>query len=334
MKKLNTKTSMISKLNLANLPTRIEKLDRLSKEWKTNLYVKRDDQTGSEMSGNKIRKLEYALKEALDNECDTIITCGGIQSNHCRATVAAATKLGLKAVVLLRVNEKPKIEGNYFLDRLFGADVRFCTPDEYRSSRNEIMKKIADEIHGNGGKAYIVPEGASYGIGTLGYYKCLMEIVAQEKEMGIVFNTIVVAVGSGGTYTGLYLANKFLNLGKRVIGMAVCDNEEYFKDVVNNIAQEALPYIGEKIDIDRCDIEINDKYVGTGYALSRPEELAFIAEVARKEALVLDPVYTGKAMYGLYNELKQSTIPKSGNILFIHTGGLFGLFPKQEQFGF
>jgi len=325
---------MKHKLNLANLPTKIERLNRLSLEWKTNLYVKRDDQTGSEMSGNKIRKLEYALKEALDNKCDTIITCGGIQSNHCRATVAAATKLGLKSIVMLRVNEETKIEGNYFLDKLFGAEVRFCTPDDYRSSRNEMMQKIADEIDGNGGKAYIIPEGASYGIGTLGYYECLMEIDAQEREMGIVFNTIVVAVGSGGTYAGLYLANKFLKLGKRVIGMAVCDNEEYFKTVVYNIAQEALPHIGEEIDIDRNDIEINDRYVGIGYALSRPEELAFIAEIARKEALVLDPVYTGKAMYGLYNELKQSTIPKTENILFIHTGGLFGLFPKQELFVF
>ncbi|MFA5850847.1 MAG: D-cysteine desulfhydrase family protein [Bacteroidales bacterium] len=325
---------MKQKLNLANLPTKIERLNRLSLEWETNLYVKRDDQTGSEMSGNKIRKLEYALKEALDNKSDTIITCGGIQSNHCRATVAAATKLGLKAIVLLRVSEKPKIEGNYFLDKLFGAEIRFCTPEEYKSSRNELMKTIADEISENGGKAYIVPEGASYGTGTLGYYECFMEIIAQEKEMGIVFNTIVVAVGSGGTYAGLYLANKYLNMGKRVIGMAVCDNEDYFKNVVFNIAKEALPHIGEEIDIDRCDIEINDRYVGIGYALSRPEELAFIADVARKEALVLDPVYTGKAMYGLYNELKQTTIPKKGNILFIHTGGLFGLFPKQEQFGF
>ncbi|MEN6619848.1 MAG: D-cysteine desulfhydrase family protein [Rikenellaceae bacterium] len=325
---------MKSKLSLANLPTKIEKLSRLSKEWGSDLYIKRDDQTGSEFSGNKIRKLEYVLKDALDKDCDTIITCGGIQSNHCRATVAAVTKLGLKPVVLLRINETPKIEGNYFLDKLFGAEVRFCTSEEYRNSRNEIMGKIAEESLLNGHKAYIIPEGASFGIGTLGYYECMMEIVDQEKAMGIVFDTIVVAVGSGGTYAGLYLANKFFKLGRRVIGMAVCDDQNYFKDVVYNISEEALPYIKEKIDIDRGDIEINDKYVGIGYALSRPEELAFIAEIAKKEALILDPVYTGKAMYGLYNELKKSKIPKSGNILFIHTGGLFGLFPKQEQFVF
>lgn len=325
---------MISKLNLANLPTKIEKLDRLSSEWKVDLYVKRDDQTGSELSGNKIRKLEFALKEALDKSCDTVITCGGIQSNHCRATVAAATKIGMNPVVLLRINEPPKIEGNYFLDKLFDADIRFCTPEEYRSSRNEIMEKIAGEFLLKGHKAYIIPEGASYGIGTMGYYDCMIEVVSQEKEMGIIFDTIVVAVGSGGTYAGLYLANKFLKLGKRVIGMAVCDDENYFKDVVYNICKEAKPYIGEEIDIDKSDIEINDNYVGIGYALSRPEELAFIAEIAKKEALILDPVYTGKAMYGLYNEIKISNISGSKNILFIHTGGLFGLFPKQSDFKF
>jgi len=325
---------MISKLNLANLPTKIEKLSRLSQEWGFDLYVKRDDQTGSELSGNKVRKLEYVLKEAFDMGCDTIITCGGIQSNHCRATVVAATKLEMNPVVLLRISEAPKVEGNYFLDKLFGADVRFCTPEEYRSSRNEIMKKIAEDFSQNGHKAYIVPEGASFGIGALGYYDCMLEIVAQEKAMGINFDTVVVAVGSGGTYAGLYLANKFLKLNKRVIGMAVCDNQNYFKDVIFDISKEALPYINEKIDINREEIEINDKYIGAGYALSRPEELSFIAEIARKEALALDPVYTGKAMYGLYNEIKSSNMSDSKNILFIHTGGLFGLFPKQDEFNF
>jgi len=325
---------MISKLNLANLPTKIEKLSRLSQEWGFDLYVKRDDQTGSELSGNKVRKLEYVLKEAFDMGCDTIITCGGIQSNHCRATVVAATKLEMNPVVLLRISEAPKVEGNYFLDKLFVADVRFCTPEEYRSSRNEIMKKIAEDFSQNGHKAYIVPEGASFGIGALGYYDCMLEIVAQEKAMGINFDTVVVAVGSGGTYAGLYLANKFLKLNKRVIGMAVCDNQNYFKDVIFDISKEALPYINEKIDINREEIEINDKYIGVGYALSRPEELSFIAEIARKEALALDPVYTGKAMYGLYNEIKSSNMSNSKNILFIHTGGLFGLFPKQDEFNF
>ncbi len=325
---------MASKLNMANLPTKIEKAERLSKEWGVNLYIKRDDQTGSEISGNKIRKLEYLLKEALDGGFDTIITTGGIQSNHCRATAAAATMLGLKSVLLLRIKEPPVVEGNYFLDKLFGAEVRYCTPDEYRESRDIIMAGIAEELSKKGRKCYIIPEGASNGLGSMGYYGAMEEICSQEKEKGIKFDTVVVAVGSGGTYSGLCIANKALNLNKRVIGFAVCDDSEYFTNRIDKINQEAGKLAGKEWNMSTADIEINDKYVGIGYALSRPEELKFIAEISSKEALVLDPVYTGKAMYGLYNEIKAGKVAAGSNVLFIHTGGLFGLFPKQGQFDF
>lgn len=325
---------MKSKISLANLPTKIEKLDRISAELGINLYIKRDDQTATEFSGNKIRKLEYALKEAIDSGCDTVITCGGIQSNHARATVAAAIKLGLKSAILLRTNEDPVIEGNYFLNKLMGADIRFCASDEYRNSRGEIMEGIAKEYKDKGHKAYIIPEGASFGIGVLGYYSCLEEIAMQEKQMGVNFDTIAVATGSGGTFAGLYLANKFHKYGKRIIGMAVCDDVEYFRDIAYNISKDALEHIGETIDIDKEEMEINDRHVGIGYAISKKDELDFITDFARKEGVILDPVYTGKAMKGLYSEIKDKTIKNPGNVLFIHTGGLFGLFPKQGQFEF
>ncbi|MBP9018332.1 MAG: D-cysteine desulfhydrase family protein [Rikenellaceae bacterium] len=323
---------MKSKLNLANLPTKIEKLKRFSEDLGINLYIKRDDQTGTEFSGNKIRKLEYVLKEVVDLNYDAVITCGGIQSNHARATVAAATKIGLKSVVLLRTDEVPKVEGNYFLDKLLGADVRFCTSEEYKKSRAEIMKNIASEYALKGKKAYIIPEGASFGIGALGYYSAMEEIVLQEKEMGINFNTIVVATGSGGTYAGLYLANKIHGYGKRIIGMAVCDDAFYFKNVINEISNDALEYLDEEVDISKDEIEINDKYIGIGYAISTKEELDFITMFARKEGVILDPVYTGKAMRGLFSEVRNLKLKDPGNVLFIHTGGLFGLFPKQDQF--
>lgn len=325
---------MIQKLNLANLPTRIIKAERLSKEWGVNLYIKRDDQTGSEISGNKIRKLEYLLKEAVDKNYDTIITTGGIQSNHCRATAAAATMLGMKSELLLRVNEPPKTEGNFFLDKLFGAGINFCTPDEYRESRDEIMRSMADKLDNKGRKCYVIPEGASNALGSLGYYSAMEEIAAQEKEMGVKFDVVVVAVGSGGTYSGLCTANKELNLNKRVIGFAVCDDREYFTARIDKINREAAEIMNLRSEMNPSDIEINDKYVGIGYAISRPEELDFIAKVSSAEALVLDPVYTGKAMFGLYNEIKEGNVPRGSNVLFIHTGGLFGLFPKQDQFEF
>lgn len=325
----------MEKLNVANLPTRIEKLEKLSQLLNTNIYIKRDDQTGSEFSGNKIRKLEYLAKHAIDNGYDMLITCGGIQSNHCRSTVALATKLGLKSAVLLRISSTPPVTGNYFMDKLMGADVKFCTREEYSTSRGEIMEQMAQEYRKQGYKPYVIPEGASNAIGTLGYYNCMLEILKQEEELGIKFDTIAVATGSGGTYAGLYLANEVYNLGRRVIGYAVCDDVEYFTNISHDIATQALEYLPEHKGktLSKEGIEIDDKYVGIGYALNRPEELEFIKKLAQMDGLILDNVYTGKAMYGLYNELQEGgNVKPGGNILFIHTGGLYGLFSISEQF--
>ena len=335
----------MNKLSLANLPTQIQHLSRWSAETGKNIYVKRDDQTGSEWSGNKIRKLEFAVAEALQQGCNLLITCGGIQSNHCRATVAVATRLGLRSAVLLRISEEPPLDGNYFLDRLMGADVRFCTRDEYRDHRGEIMQEMADGYAAKGFKPYIIPEGASFGVGTLGYYFAMKEIVAQEREMGIAFDTVVVATGSGGTLAGLQLSNLVNGYGKRVIGVCVCDDAAYFQEIAARISTDALPYLVAQGELsqDRADrvaaslkptdFEFFEEYVGIGYALSRPEELVHIARMARMEATVFDPVYTGKATYGMVNELKPGgRLRSSENILFIHTGGLFGLFPVSRSF--
>lgn len=335
----------MKKMALANLPTKIHRLSRWSDECGKNIYVKRDDQTGSEWSGNKIRKLEFAVQEALEQGCNLLITCGGIQSNHCRATVAVAAHLGLKAAVLLRISEEPPVEGNYFLDRLMGADVRFCTRDEYRDHRGDIMQEMADGYAAQGYKPYIIPEGASFGVGVLGYYFAMKEIVAQEKEMGVRFDTVLVATGSGGTLAGLQLANLIHGCGKRVIGVCVCDDAAYFQDIAARISRDALPYLVAQGEISEPeaarwaaslkpgDFEFFEEYVGIGYALSRPEELEHIRRMARLEGTVFDPVYTGKATYGMVNELKKGgRLRSSENILFIHTGGLYGLFPISRTF--
>jgi len=335
----------MKKLALANLPTKIQRLSRWSDECGKNIYIKRDDQTGSEWSGNKIRKLEFALQEALEQGCDLVITCGGIQSNHCRATVAAATSLGLRSAVLLRINEEPPLDGNYFLDRLLGADVRFCTQDEYRHHRGDIMQEMAGAYAARGHKPYVIPEGASYGPGVQGYYFAMKEIVEQERSMGVRFDTVVVATGSGGTLSGLQLSNLVNGYGKRVIGVCVCDDAAYFQAVSAQISRDALPYLvaqGElsseraaslAASLKPTDFEYFEEYVGIGYALSRPEELEHIRRMARMEATVFDPVYTGKATYGMVCELREGgRLRTSENILFIHTGGLFGLFPISRTF--
>lgn len=359
----------MKKISLANLPTKIVKFNNLSKELGTNVFIKHDDQTGSELSGNKVRKLEFSIAEALSQGCDMLITTGGIQSNHCRATVSAATLLGMKSAVLLRISKKgaenvcykegigapesgredlmtPEVAGNYFMDRLLGADVHFCSPEEYSQSRNEIMEKLAAEYRNKGYKPYVIPEGASNGVGALGYYSAMKEIVAQEKEMGIKFDTIVVATGSGGTCAGLNVANRILGLGKRVVGMCVCDNNQYFQERIAKICNDSLDYLVSFGEIENLtpekrkeytfapsQIEMNDQYIGIGYALSRPEEMEFIKKVSRMEGIIFDTCYTGKGMYGVWNELqKGGSLYGSKNLLFIHTGGLFGLFPNSTNF--
>ncbi|WP_432662423.1 D-cysteine desulfhydrase family protein [Wukongibacter baidiensis] len=323
------------RIEIANLPTRIEKLERLSQKLGgPDIFIKRDDQTGTEISGNKVRKLEFAVKEALDQGCDLLITCGGIQSNHARATAAVAARLGISSCLVLRSNGEEDVEGNLFLDKVLGAQIRFITPEEYREKRMEIMADIKEELSKEGYKPYIIPEGASNGIGTFGYFKAMEEIIQQEKDMGIKFDAVVIGVGSGGTYGGLFLANKIMKHEAKIYGVNVCDDAEHFKKQIQKVINESLSYIDEPFEFTKDEINIIDGYVGRGYALSRPEEIEFIHELAKLEGVILDPVYTGKAMYGLVNEIKKGNLKEHKNILFIHTGGLYGLFPKRDLFSF
>lgn len=320
---------------LANLPTKIEKLERISAQLQgPSIYIKRDDQTGTEFAGNKIRKLEYCIREAIDQGCDTLITCGGIQSNHCRATAAAAAKLGLKAIVVLRGDNPDIYEGNVLLDHLLGAEVHWISSEDYRDHRMDIMNMIANEVSATGQQAYVIPEGASSGIGAFGYFSALQEIVQQEQELGISFDAIVVAVGSGGTHGGLLLAQQLLPTSHRIIGINVCDNEDYFKKAITKVMQESAHYINQPVTIPTEAIKIIDGYVGKGYAQSQPQELQCIKDLASLEGVILDPVYTGKAFYGLLEEIRKGTFKDLQNILFIHTGGLYGLFPHSASFEF
>lgn len=322
----------VGKITLANLPTKIEKLAKTSKKYGKNVFIKRDDQTGTEFSGNKIRKLEYAIAEAKRQGCTTLVTCGGIQSNHCRATAAAAITQGMDCVLVLAADEKTPADGNLLLDYLFGADVRFVSSKQY-AERDTIMHTICDELAAAGKKGYIIPMGASNGIGTFGYYEALHEITAQEQELGIIFDTIVCTVGSGGTYAGLCLSNKENGCGKTIAGITISESADFFVNEITAISKEFYAYWGKTASLLPSDIYIIDGYAGKGYAVSSGYELEFIRSFAAEEAVVLDPVYTGKAMYGLCRELeKGSRFAQAQNILFIHTGGLFGLFPKSGEF--
>ncbi len=318
---------------LANLPTPVEKLGMLSQAVGKEIWIKRDDYTGLDWSGNKIRKLEYSIAEALRRGCDTLITCGGLQSNHCRATAAASARLGLSCILLLRGEAAEVPDGNSLLDTLYGARIEYISSEDYSEQRGAIMEAIREAEQQRGRRAYIIPEGASNGIGTFGYVKAMAEIAAEEGKTGPIFDTIVATVGSGGTLAGLALGNKELKLGKRIVGFNIAATAEHFNRRLLEIGAEFAQIAGGS-GLTEEDFTIIDGYVGLGYALNVPEELRFIRDFARDHGIVLDPVYTGKAMGGLTAELLKGSpvFRDSVNILFIHTGGMFGVFPKKSEF--
>ena len=222
------------------------------------------------------------------------------------------------------------------MDELLGATIHIISADDYRNHRQEKMEQLQAELSTGNNKAYIIPEGASNAIGTFGYFNALEEIVTQEKELGITFDTVVCAVGSGGTYAGLVFSDAYHQYGKNIIGINICDSAEHFKKVTMGLREGFMEYLQETVPLTEEDLHIIDGNVGLGYALNTPDEMDFIRDFARKTGIIFDPVYTGKSMRGLYQAIESDhpLLQSSKNILFIHTGGLYGLFPKAEEFEF
>ena len=318
------------RIRRARLPTPLEPARRLSQQLGVELLVKRDDLTGATLSGNKIRKLEFLLAEALADGCDTVITCGGEQSNHCRATALAATELGLRSFLLLRTDDPkhpPAAEANILLDKLAGADIRWVSRDEYKR-RAQLFVEVQGLLASQGRKAYVIPEGGSNALGAWGYINCVQELA---QELGDKKLTIVYAAGSGGTGAGIILGIKLLKLPWRAVGINVCDDKDYFVAAIGEIVEQAISRWQLDVAFSREEVEICDGYVGIGYAKSRPEELATLRDVARAEGLILDPVYTAKAFHGMKSELARDPRSFGERICFIHTGGIYGLFPKAAE---
>lgn len=316
----------LKRVELAHLPTPVIKLKRLSNQLNQSIYMKRDDMTGTELSGNKVRKLEYALSEALSLGAKVVITCGSIQSNHARATAAAARSLGLDVHLVLASGNDPVLEGNYLLDRIFGAEITLLSPDDF-SRHGQVMTDLKEKYDAQGTPAYILPLGASNAIGNFGYCHAFSEILAQEKATGLTFDTIVCTVGSGGTYAGLFLGNYLYASKRKIIGINISADAPYFQKIIAKSVTESLHMLNQEKIIPPEAITIIDGYAGRGYALSQKEEIEFICDFAKKEGILLDPVYTGKAMRGLVAEIEKGTLKDSQNILFIHTGGMLGFVP-------
>jgi D-cysteine desulfhydrase len=337
---MNKKTREIpypARIDLARTPTPLEPLSRLSHKLGVEVHVKRDDLTGAELTGNKVRKLEFLLADALAKGSDTVLTCGAAQSNHARATAIAAAKLGLDARLLLRTPNPanpPPVEGNILLDRLVGAEIVWLTFDEY-GRRTEMLERQAESLRRSGKIPYIIPEGGSNLVGAWGYVRAAEELAEDLEDLPKNNDrptTILHATGSGGTTAGLVLGVKLVGLDAQVVGINVCNDRNYFMEVVAEICNAAITNYQLKIPFSaQEDIHIVDGYVGEGYGKASFQVLSLLVEVARTEGMILDPVYTGKAFYGMTQELKRNPEVFGDRIVFIHTGGIFGLLPMAAQ---
>jgi D-cysteine desulfhydrase len=336
----------LPRLSLCHVPTPLVRIPALDELLGVELWVKRDDCIGGAEAGNKLRKLELLLADALAKGAGTVLTCGGIQSNHARATALVCARLGLKCMVFLRVEDKSRPPGpdaptpperlprtgNVLLDRLAGAEVRLISKADY-AQRSAVMESVRVRLAKDGVKAYVIPEGGSNGLGSLGYVDAMRE-VREQLTLGLgggpaPFAEIVHACGSGGTAAGIALGAARWGVAERVRSVAVCDDAAYFKKVIDRISTEARGF-DPSLEA-RADLVIDENARGPGYALTTPEQRRTVVEVARR-GLVLDPVYTGKAMHGLREAVKRGDVKKGARVLFVHTGGLPGLLAQGDSF--
>jgi D-cysteine desulfhydrase len=348
---------MRKRLHLVHGPTPIERFEPHGGAFalsEVELWIKRDDMTGGACAGNKIRKLEHLLAHAKEREANHVITCGGLQSNHARATALLAAQLGMRSTLLLRTEDfgaerrslrSPSaahpvggtdvnlpVTGNVLLDRLAGAEIRLITPAEY-AEREAHMSTVAAEIAALGGKPYVIPEGGSNGLGALGYVDAMHEVKTQ-LDAGLggrkPFDVIVHACGSGGTSAGIALGARRWEVAERVRSVVVCDDANHFRNVVEKIVRQAMAH-GD-LDAGPAAIDFDENARGPRYGVMSDEQRAFLVRVARASGLVLDPVYTGKAFFGLDAAVERGEIPRGSRVLFVHTGGLPGLLAAGDAF--
>jgi L-cysteate sulfo-lyase len=326
--------SKFPRVPLAHLPTPLEYLPRLSQHLGgPNIYVKRDDCTGLATGGNKTRKLEFSMGEAVEQGADTIISVGAVQSNHVRQTAAAACKLGMRCELLFerRVEEASDTymnSGNVFLDRIYGANIR-----EYDkgSDFDAEMEKVADEVREKGGKPYLIPGGASNCVGALGYVNCAIELLDQAEGQGLSIDHIVHATGSAGTQAGLIVGLKARDSQVPLLGIGVNVDRETQEGRVIKLAVETADYIGKPGIVADADVVANCDYVGDGYGVPTKAMNDAILLLARLEGLLFDPVYSGKGLAGMIDLVRTGKFASSKNIVFIHTGGSVGLFAYADQ---
>lgn len=314
---------MVERLPLAQLPTPLEFADRLTEAWGgPQIWIKRDDLTGFGLSGNKVRKLEFHMAAARDEGVTTLITCGAVQSNHCRATALVGARLGLRCVLLLRSPDggpPTEITGNHLLQRLAGAEPRFITPEQWLD-RRALMQAVAEELRLEGEVPWIMPAGASNRLGAAAFDYAVTEL-AEQIEGPV---TIWHASSSAGTTAGLALGVARLGLSMTVVGSSVGESRAELSGYVSDLLERA--------GNPTAQFEIVDEYIGLGYGKTTDQEMQVQMEATRLTGLIWDPTYTGKALYALKREIERGRFSPHDKVVFWHTGGGFAAFAHTFPF--
>jgi len=332
------------KQKLIHLPTPFRKLDRLSAELAgPDVYIKRDDLTGLAFGGNKSRKLEFIIADALSKQADVIITWASLQSNWCLQTAAAARRFGLRPILILfRTSDlAPEYDGNLRLDYIVGADIRIREAEKGKVVSEEraagVIEEIIHEVKEQGHKPYVVSVGGSMPgfsmdipLGAISYAEAFAELLEQAEAEGISLTHVVLATGSGATQAGLTVAARALTDDVKIIGISVSEEKESFARIVLKISEETEKALGIDSGIKRADIIVLDDYLKEGYGVVNREVAEAIRLVFTAEGIVLDPVYTGKAMAALIDLVKKRRFSKEDKIVFFHTGGTPALFPYRK----
>ncbi len=320
-----------NKFNLGFFPTPLHKLKKLSGKYpKYNIFIKRDDHTGLASGGNKTRKLEYLIKQALDENCDTIITAGAQQSNHCRQTAAACSIANLECHLLLG-GEKPEVyEGNLLLSSILGANVHFTG----KNRKGEDIEPLKNTLSKQGKRCYIIPYGGSDSIGALGFVNAVKEFKEQLTAQELNIDYIFFASSSGGMQAGLTLGKEIHKLNSELVPISIDKDETKgvsLEEVVLNIINDGFKKLNIDKKIEISEIGLNRDYDKYGYGVVTKNERNAIFELARNEGVLLDPVYTGRAFYGMLDFLNKEKLPPNSNVLFWHTGGLPAMFTSANQ---
>ncbi|WP_428940451.1 D-cysteine desulfhydrase family protein [Fontivita pretiosa] len=323
------------RIELARLPTPLLELKNLARQLGTSaILLKRDDLSGLETTGNKIRKLEYVIADALARGADVLLTTGALQSNHCRATAAAGARLGLRVRLLLRSAEAhPPNDGNLLLDRLFGAEISLHHPEQFKDPKRkqELIDAAMAAERQAGRRPYYFPVGASIPLGTWGYIRCIDELKSQldPQQKADIF----VPVGSSGTVAGLILGRHVCGCWNwRIVGVPICDSAEFFRADIGKLIRDTNQQYQLGLSDRDMQIELLDGFIGQGYAIPYPAAIDTIKLVARTEGVLLDPTYTGKAMTGMLHAMRNGLVRDGAVPVFVHTGGSFGVFARRDLF--